>query len=70
MHMEQELHQRLLEQEKKIDLIYASVEKTRKYLFWTMVATVAFFILPLIALALFVPSLMASYTSTLTDLGL
>lgn len=55
-------------QQVKIDVIYASVEKTRKYLLWTMLATIAFFVLPLIGLLFVVPSFISSYTSSLTEL--
>lgn len=55
-------------QQVKIDAIYASVEKTRKYLLWTMLATIAFFVLPLIGLLFVVPSFISSYTSSLTEL--
>jgi len=51
--------------EKKIDAIYASVEKTRKYFLWTTILTVAFFVLPLIAMIFVLPSFMSSYTAAL-----
>ncbi len=68
--METELKQILDEQQKKIDAIYTSVEKTRKYIFWTMIATVVFFVLPVIGLLFVVPSFISSYTSSMIDLGL
>ncbi len=40
----------------KIDAIYKSVEKTRKYMLWTGIITVAMIILPLIGLAFAIPS--------------
>ena len=67
--MEQNLDQIIKEQQEKIDKIYISVEKTRKYLLWTMIATIIFFVLPLIAMALFLPALLASYTETLSGIG-
>ena len=67
--MEQNLEQIIQDQQAKIDKIYISVEKTRKYLLWTMIATIAFFVLPLIAMALFLPSLISSYTETLSGIG-
>jgi len=49
--MEEDLKTRLDAQEKKIDAIYVSVEKTRKYFLWTLIATVVAFVLPIIAIA-------------------
>lgn len=54
--MDNELKIRLEEQEKKIDAIYISVEKTRKYILWTVIATVVMFVLPLIGLVLLIPT--------------
>jgi type IV secretory pathway component VirB8 len=67
--MEQELKKIIEDQQQKIDEIYISVEKTRKYLFWTMIATLVFFVLPLILMAITLPALISTYTSTLGDLG-
>jgi hypothetical protein len=55
--------------EKKIDAIYESAEKTRKYFLWTLIITVALFILPLIGLVFAVPSFINTYTTTLQGLG-
>lgn len=63
--IESELTERLATLEKKIDAIYVSAEKTRKYIWWTVVITVAVFVLPLIALAFVIPSFISSYTSVL-----
>lgn len=68
--MELEIKQLIEEQQKRIDEIYLSVEKTRKYLWWTMIATVAFFVLPLIGIAFVAPSFISSYTSSLDSLGM
>lgn len=54
---------------KKIDAIYISVEKTRKYLFWTFVITIVLFVLPLIGLLFAAPAFLSSYTSTLQDVS-
>jgi hypothetical protein len=48
--MDPQLEQKLAEQDKKLDQIYASVEKMRKYFFWTMIITIATIVLPLLAL--------------------
>lgn len=70
MSMETELKQLIEAQQKKIDEIYISVEKTRKYLWWTMVATVVFFVLPLVGLMFVVPSFISSYSTSINELGL
>ena len=61
--MENEILDKLNEQDKKIDAIYKSVEKTRTYLKWTFYLTLIFFILPLIAIMVILPSLMRSITN-------
>jgi TRAP-type mannitol/chloroaromatic compound transport system permease small subunit len=68
--MDPQLTQLIEAQQQKIDAIYKSVEKTRKYLLWTMIATVAFFVLPIIGLLFVVPSFISSYTSSLNEVGL
>ncbi len=65
--MEQEILKRLEEQEKKIAEIYVSVEKTRKYIFWTVVVTAVLFILPLIGLAFALPSYISTLNSTINS---
>jgi hypothetical protein len=56
---------KLDELEKKIDTMYASVEKLRKIYMWTMYITVALFVLPLIGLAFALPSFMTNYVGSL-----
>jgi hypothetical protein len=53
--MTDELSQKIDAQEKKLDAIYASVEKTRKYILWTVIGTVVVFVLPLIGLIFVIP---------------
>lgn len=64
--MDPELLQRLDAQEKKIDAIYVSVEKTRKYFQWTLIATIVMFVLPLIGIAAILPwfinTMMSAYS--------
>lgn len=54
--------------EQKIDAMYASVEKTRLYFKWTLIATVVAFVLPVIGALFVIPSFIAHYTSTLNTL--
>jgi len=66
--MEPELSKRIDDMEKKIDAVYTSVEKTRKYFLWTLIISVAVIILPLIALVFLIPSFLQ--TINLNGLGL
>jgi len=53
--MEEEILKRMKVQEEKIDQIYRSVEKTRKYFLWTLLATVIMFILPFLGIIVAIP---------------
>jgi len=66
--MDNELQNKIIELEKKIDAVYVSVEKTRKYMMWTAIATVAIIILPLIGLLFVIPSFISNYTEALNGL--
>jgi hypothetical protein len=59
--MDDELRQALAEERKRIEDIYISVEKTRKYFLWTLIITVALFVLPLLGLAFAIPSFINTY---------
>ena len=61
--MDQDIEQKLTEQDKKLDQIYASVEKMRKYFLWTMIITIATIVLPLIGLVFAIPFLLSTLTS-------
>jgi len=67
--MNEELIKRIEAQEEKIDKIYQSVEKTRKYFLWTFIITIVVFILPLIAILFLLPSIIGTYTSALNGLS-
>ncbi len=64
------MEQKIIELEQKIDKIYISVEKTRKYFLWTGIITAAVIILPLIAMMFVLPSFMSNYVGNLQGLGL
>jgi len=53
--MDPQLEQKLKEQDQKLDKIYASIEKMRKYFLWTMLITIATIVLPLLALIAVIP---------------
>ena len=59
--MENDTSAKLSALEAKIDAIYVSVEKTRKYFLWTMIITVALFVLPLIGLMFAIPAFVNNY---------
>ena len=67
--MDTEIAKRLDEQAAKIDAVYASVEKTRKYFLWTMLVTLAFLVLPIIGLFFAVPSFLSNYIGTIESVG-
>jgi uncharacterized membrane protein YjjP (DUF1212 family) len=67
--MDPETKQALAALQEKLDAIYISTEKTRKYFLWTMYITLALFILPLIGLAFAIPAFMTNYVGQIQDLG-
>jgi hypothetical protein len=66
--MESEIQNKLTVLEQKIDAIYISVEKTRKYFQWTMIVTLVALVLPMIGLLFVVPAFLTSYSSALEGL--
>jgi type II secretory pathway component PulF len=60
--MEEELLKKLEEQGKKIEEIYRSVEKMRKFFLWTLIITAVVIILPLIGLIFVIPQFLNLYT--------
>ena len=59
---------RLAALEQKIEAIYISVEKTRKYFQITLWITLALVVLPAIGLLFAIPAFINSYTSALNGL--
>ena len=66
--MSEELNKKLDEQGVKIDAIYKSVEKTRKYFLFVLWASIICFILPLIGLIFVIPTFINSYIGGLGGL--
>jgi len=62
--MDQELEARLKAQDDKLDAIYISVEKTRKYFLFTMISSLVFFLLPIIGLAFAIPAMLRTLSDT------
>lgn len=55
--------------EQKIDMLYASVERVRKYFLVFLWGSVAMFALPLVGLVFAIPAFLSIYSSV-GDLGL
>ncbi len=53
---------------RKLDAVYVSVEKTRRYIQWALIATVLALVLPLLAALFIVPAFVTQYTSTIDTL--
>lgn len=68
--MQPELEKRIADLEAKIEAIYVSVEKTRKYMLWTGIITLAIIVLPLIGLAFAIPSFLHNYVDTINNLSM
>jgi hypothetical protein len=66
--MEPSIKDQLEAQGNKIDAIYVSVEKTRKYFLIILWATVIMFVLPMIGLVFIIPSFIEIYTSSMSGL--
>lgn len=64
--MDDELRVRIDTLEKKLDAIYASSEKTRKYFLGTLIVTLIAFVLPLIGLVFAIPSFLSTYSTIST----
>lgn len=67
--MDQDLKNKLEEQSIKIDAIYKSVEKTRKYFLIIIWITVIAVVVPMIGLFFAIPSFLSTY-SDISTLGL
>lgn len=59
----EEVLKKLAEQQEKIDAMYVSVEKLRKYFLWTLIITIVTVVLPLVALIFAVPFLIGAVTA-------
>lgn len=60
--MQENILKKLEEQEQKINAIYSSVEKTRKYFLWTFIITIVLVVIPLLILPIVLPSAMQGLT--------
>lgn len=56
----EELVKKIEEQQIKIDAMYQSVEKLRKYFLWTLIITGVTFVLPLVIAVIAVPFVLST----------
>ncbi len=56
-------------QQQALTQIYASVEKTRKYILWTGIMNAVVFIIPLIIAIIMISRIIGTFTSSIGDLG-
>lgn len=59
--MDEEILKKLEEQDKKLDAIFKSAERTRKYILWAFILSLALIILPLIGLAVVIPKFLSAF---------
>jgi len=55
LHMDEKIIQKIEAQAKKLEEIYASVEKMRKYFLWTLIISAGMVILPMLGLIIIIP---------------
>jgi len=58
--MEEDVLKKLVELEAKVDAVYKSAEKTRKYFLWTIIGSVVVLLLPLVGLIFVIPSFLSA----------
>lgn len=63
------IENRLKAIEEKVDKVFISAEKTRKYFLWILVLTVVAFVLPLLGMIIAIPKFLETYNSV-SGLGL
>lgn len=66
--MDEQLKERLDRLEMRVNAIFVSVEKTRKYFLWTMIITIVVIVLPLIGMAFVIPNVISTYSSQFSAL--
>ena len=66
---EEQILQKLSELEEKLDNVYKSTERTRKYILWMFIISILVVVLPLIGLVFIIPQFLNLY-SDLGSLGL
>lgn len=62
MESEKEILEKIEYNQKRLDEIYISVERTRKYFLWALVITIVAVVLPLIGLLTIIPQFLRMIT--------
>lgn len=62
---DQDLKGQVNDLSKKVDMVYVSVEKTRKYFLALIIISIVAFVLPLVGLLFAVPTFLSTYNSAL-----
>ena len=68
--MDQDLKNRLDALERKLDAVFISAEKTRKYFLAVLIVSAIAFVLPLIGLFFAIPSFLSTYNDVSQMYGL
>jgi len=63
--MNEDILKKIEEQGEKIEKMYRSLEKIRRFFFWTFILGIALVILPLLGLLFVIPDFLDIYTGTL-----
>jgi CHASE3 domain sensor protein len=61
--MDQEILEKLSQQEAKLEQVYKSVERMRKYFLWSVIITVMTIVLPILGLIVIIPWFLKIITS-------
>ncbi|MFZ1626410.1 MAG: hypothetical protein WAT81_01230 [Candidatus Moraniibacteriota bacterium] len=61
--MDTEISAALKQLDDKIEVVYASVEKTRQYMLWSLIMQVAVVLLPLVVLMFVAPFILSSLSN-------
>ena len=69
MQQEEEIMKAIARLEAETQKILEITEKTRAYFFWTMVASVLLFVVPLIGLLFVIPTFLSGYTGSLDGMS-
>lgn len=68
--MEQDILEKFKQQDEKLEQIFVSVEKTRKYFLWTMIISIGAVVLPLIGLVAIIPWFLSTMSAAYSGMGL
>jgi flagellar basal body-associated protein FliL len=68
--MDPEILKKFEEQEAKLEAVYNSVEKTRKYILWHLIINIVVIVLPIIGLVIAIPWFLKIMTSAYSGMGI